>query len=178
MAQNQDAPEIARFYTRSRRFPKVLGRLHDGTKIPGGPYTLTQALVGVVVGAIALTTRAQWGTGTILVDVPLALGITWAAAWGAGRIPATRRNLLGVVIGGLSAMMRPFEGKYREKTLRWRPPHFAAGTAEISSAAPAREQPQAPARTAAIAKAVPVISIPAPRPITAVERLLQQSQSK
>ncbi len=36
--------ETARFYTKSRRFPKMIGRMTDGSRIPGGPYTLTQTV--------------------------------------------------------------------------------------------------------------------------------------
>ena len=57
MAERDEEREVARFYTRSRRFPKFIGRLHDGTKIPGGPYTLTQGVVLaiVLVGAVSYT---------------------------------------------------------------------------------------------------------------------------
>jgi len=74
MSDEKQQTEVARFYTRSRKFPRLIGRLHDGTKIPGGPYTVTQAIVAAVVLALGLVTRGLWGTGTILVDIPIVDG--------------------------------------------------------------------------------------------------------
>ena len=51
MSDEKQQTEVARFYTRSRKFPRLIGRLHDGTKIPGGPYTVTQAIVAAYQGA-------------------------------------------------------------------------------------------------------------------------------
>ena len=72
MADRDEEREVARFYTRSRRFPKFIGRLHDGTKIPGGPYTLTQGVVLAIVLVVALMTQSVWGTGSPIVDIPVA----------------------------------------------------------------------------------------------------------
>lgn len=177
MSNVDERGEVARFYTRSRRFPKVIGRLHDGTRIPGGPYTITQAVVGGIVVMIALTTRAQWGTGTIIVDLPLCLLIAWGAAWGAGRIPITRRNLVSVIVGGVTAVLRPFEGRYKEQTFRLRPPHYAGGKAAIATT---HQSPAAPIAVPAVV-APPQIKTSAPArssSITGVERLLEQARNK
>lgn len=42
---------IGRSYTRSRRFPRMFGRMpgRDGGYLPGGPYTLTQGVVFLVL---------------------------------------------------------------------------------------------------------------------------------
>ena len=132
MADRDEEREVARFYTRSRRFPKFIGRLHDGTKIPGGPYTLTQGVVLAIVLVVALMTQSVWGTGSPIVDIPVAAFVSWGAAWGAGRIPATRRNLLSIITSGMSAMTRPAAGRYRGVTMRVRPPHFAGGGTTIA----------------------------------------------
>lgn len=185
MGKPVEEVEIARFYTRSRRFPKMIGRMHDGTKIPGGPYTVTQAAIGGMLFLVAVTTRAQWGTGNILIDIPIAIGVAWGAAWGAGRIPSTRRNLLSVLLGGLSAMFRPVSGKYRGAPVRIRPPHAVAGRVTLGADVPAptaADLVAAPAPTPA-----PVAPIePSPTPVparpstatTAVERLLEQARTK
>lgn len=181
--------ETARFYTRSRKFPKVIGRFHDGTKIPGGPYTVAQVVIGGTIALIALTTRAAWGSGSILLDIPVSLAVSWAAAWGAGRIPATRRNLLTVVVGAFTAAFRPAEGRYRERPFRTTRPHYAAGKVAIATvnlsgtARPTTLAPSAPPAPAALpTPAAPRQLEPAPtkRPVavTGVERLLQQSRSK
>ncbi|WP_409048722.1 hypothetical protein AB2L57_17815 (plasmid) [Microbacterium sp. HA-8] len=188
MAERDEDREVARFYTRSRRFPKFIGRLHDGTKIPGGPYTLTQGIVLAIVLIGALLTQRMWGTGSPLVDFPLAIAFSWAAAWGAGRIPATRRNMLNVLAGGLSAMTKPATGKYRGTTMKIRPPHYAGGKTTIADAivdalprpevaiptpapeAPAAVQPATQQRSAPLDTRTPAHAV------SGVERLLQQAR--
>jgi hypothetical protein len=183
MGKSVEDVEIARFYTRSRRFPKMIGRMHDGTKIPGGPYTVTQAAVGGLLFLLAVTTRAKWGTGSILVDIPISLGVAWGAAWLAGRIPSTRRNLLSVVLGGAGAMFKPADGKYRGTPLRLRAPHAAtgrvhmgAGVLDLVVIALATEPDLVTAPVTA-----PTPTPAAARPAsatTAVERLLEQARTK
>lgn len=183
--------ETARFYTRSRKFPKVIGRFHDGTRIPGGPYTVAQVVIGGAVAFVAVTTRGAWGTGSILLDLPLSLAIAWGAAWGAGRIPATRRNLLTVILGAFSAAFQPAAGRYRERPLRLNKPHQAAGKAAIALAAPVAPsvaESSTETSPAEITSVEPVKPIPAREleaspaqrtvAVTAVERLLQQSRTK
>jgi hypothetical protein len=131
MAENVEEQEVARFYTRAHRFPKMVGRMHDGTRIPGGPYTLAQAGVGGIILLIALITRAKWGTGNILFDLPMIVGFAWGGAWLAGRIPSTRRNLLHVITGAIGAMRRPVAGKYRGAPVQLRKPHSVHGRTGI-----------------------------------------------
>lgn len=178
MSNVDERGEVARFYTRSRRFPKVIGRLHDGTRIPGGPYTITQAVVGGIAVMVALTTRAQWGTGTIIIDLPLCVLLAWGAAWGAGRIPSTRRNIVSVIVGGATAVLRPFEGRYKDQTFRLRPPHYAGGKAAISAThQPSPAPTVVPAPVPAPQRATPVPARSSAS-ITGVERLLEQARNK
>ncbi|ODU06747.1 MAG: hypothetical protein ABS81_03800 [Pseudonocardia sp. SCN 72-86] len=192
MSDEKQQTEVARFYTRSRKFPRLIGRLHDGTKIPGGPYTVTQGIVAAVLLALGLVTRGLWGTGTILVDIPIVLLVAWGGAWGAGRLPATRRNVASIVLGAFGAVFSPAAGKYQEQTVKLRPPHFAGGTTTISvAAAPVTT----PTTTVTSEPAVPTVAIatveetPAPTaelvpagatsartPVTGVERLLAQAR--
>ncbi len=192
--EKQQQTEVARFYTRSRKFPRLIGRLHDGTKIPGGPYTVTQGIVAAVLLALGLVTRGLWGTGTILVDIPIVLLVAWGGAWGAGRLPATRRNVASILLGAFGAVFSPAAGKYQEQTVRLRPPHFAGGTTTISGAA-ATSTTTRPQTTGTPAPVVPAPAIAAVEetpgaaaelvsagtasartPVTGVERLLAQAR--
>lgn len=188
MAERDEEREVARFYTRSRRFPKFIGRLHDGTKIPGGPYTLTQGVVLAIVLICALLTQSAWGTGSPLVDIPCAVGVAWAAAWGTGRLPATRRNLFNVVLDAMSSMTRPAAGRYRGTTMKIRPPHYAGGKTTIADAivdvlprrevaipTPALEAPAA-VRPATLQRSAPLATRPPAQAVSGVERLLQQAR--
>lgn len=191
--EKQQQTEVARFYTRSRKFPRLIGRLHDGTKIPGGPYTVTQGIVAAVLLALGLVTRGLWGTGTILVDIPIVLLVAWGGAWGAGRLPTTRRNVASILLGAFGAVFSPAAGKYQEQTVRLRPPHFAGGTTTISGAT-ATSTTTRPQTTGTPAPVVPAPAIAAVEetpaaaaelvsagtaartPVTGVERLLAQAR--
>ena len=94
--------EIARFYTRSRRFPKMIGRMTDGSRIPGGPYTLTQVGFGGVALMGLLVTRTLWGTGATLLDLAITVGVAWGVTWLVGLIPMTRRNLVLAFVGAVA----------------------------------------------------------------------------
>lgn len=50
-----EEPLLASTYTRSRRFPKMFGRMpgRDGAYLPGGPYTMTQLTAFLVVLLLA-----------------------------------------------------------------------------------------------------------------------------
>lgn len=187
MATHDDEREVAHFYTGSRRFPKFIGRLHDGTKIPGGPYTLTQGVVLACVLILGLTTQGLWGTGSPIVNIPLAFAVAWAAAWGAGRIPATRRNLLSIIGSSISAMTRQAAGRYRGEALKIRAPHYAGGRATIAGSVEAiailpLEDDTAPTVEAPAPQPVPQQrSTPQPtrtpaHAVSGVERLLQQAR--
>ena len=193
--EKQTQTEVARFYTRSRKFPRLIGRLHDGTKIPGGPYTVTQGIVAAIMLVLGLTTRGLWGMGSILIDIPIVLLVAWGGAWGAGRLPATRRNVASILLGALGAVFSPAAGKYQEQTVRLRPPHFAGGTTTISgaTATSTTTRPQtataspaaiAPTPASAVVDETPVAAVElvsagtasARTPVTGVERLLAQAR--
>jgi len=174
--------EIARFYTRSRRFPKMIGRMTDGSRIPGGPYTLTQVGFGGVALMGLLVTRTAWTTNSVLFDMAITVGAAWGVTWLVGLIPMTRRNLVAAFMDAAAAMFKPRGGRYKGQSIRLVRPHQAIGKA--LRAAPAR-----PSLAEAEAKAVPAeretlapastasTRTPSPRAITGVERLLQQSKN-
>lgn len=181
--------EVARFYTRSRRFPKMVGRLPDGTRIWGGPYTPVQFLAGGVVLLGALITRSWWGfDGSLLFDLPVAVGMAWGAAYLTGRIPVTKRNLLSIIGGAITAVRAPRAGRYRAAPIRLRPPHQVTGRVQIDElttsgvgvpadrAAPVSTEP-APAVVAAPEARSDSVGTSA-RPVSGVERLLQQTRAK
>lgn len=180
--------EIARFYTRSRRFPKMIGRMHDGSRIPGGPYTLTQAGFGGAALMSLLLTRSLWSSGAILLDVAITAGITWGVTWAVGLIPMTRRSLASAFVDAVGAMFRPYGGRYQERPVRLTRPHQAIGAAKmpVPVTAPAEaEVDVVDPVEAAEASASRVQPIPPAEPsralarpaVSAVERLLQQAKN-
>lgn len=189
------AEEIARFYTRSRRFPKMIGRMTDGSRIIGGPYTMTQVCIGGGVLMILLMTRTVWTTGVMLLDLVIVGGLAWGVTWLVGLIPITRRNLLSVLLSAVSAMFKPVAGTYKGRVPHLGNAHRVAGRIEqisLDSAPEAEEQSPPPVQqperelppvSAPIAaqpdKALPVLvgAAHGRASLSAVERLLQQAKN-
>lgn len=187
------AQEIARFYTRSRRFKKMVGRLLDGTPIWGGPYSMPQfGVAGAVLFAL-LVSKPLWSPdGNLFFEIPMIVGITWGLAFLVGLIPVTRRPIGSWAMGALGAMLKPFEGTVNGSPVRIRSPHYVGGKTAMplppSAPAPDRplEQPteEAPASVEPepeISPEIPAAPVPArtpKKPVSAVERLLQQASGK
>lgn len=184
--------EIARFYTRSRRFPKMIGRMTDGSRIPGGPYTLTQVGFGGAVLLVLLLTRTLWTTGAVLLDLALIAGIAWGVTWVVGLLPMTRRNVVLAFVDAAAAMLKPFGGRYQDRPIRLSRPHRAIGITLMS----APESGQMPTDTDGLSSevvtdelsqpvqsAAPVLAsavhpaAPSRAAVSAVERLLQQAKN-
>jgi hypothetical protein len=147
-----DITEVGRFYTRARKVKKMLGKLHDGSKIPGGPYTLTQGAAGVLTGFLALNTNGLWTTRMSIVDIILGVLGMWGVAWAVGRLPSTNRNPALVLVDASGAVFRPAMGSYRGETLEIRKP----GPRPTSYVRPALAT-------------VPIVAKPDPIPPTSVE---------
>jgi hypothetical protein len=174
--------EIARFYTRSRRFPKMIGRMTDGSRIPGGPYTLTQVGFGGVALMVLLMTRTLWSTGATLLDLAITVGVAWGVTWLVGLIPMMRRNLVLAFVDATAAMLKPHGGRYQERTIRLARPHQAIGATlmptPVRAPNPDREidPPARPVKTKP-APAVASRTAPSHTAVSAVERLLQQTKT-
>ena len=186
---------VARFYTRSRRFPKMIGRMTDGSRIPGGPYTLTQVGFGGVALLVLLMTRTMWSTGSVILDLAVTLGVAWGATWVVGLIPMTRRNLLFAFMDAIAAMTKPRGGKYQGQVITLARPHQAVGSAPAcASTRPDRQGKSGPMNRPGRKTAVPAernsaqraaATAPQPAafeqlshpPVSAVERLLQQAKN-
>ncbi|WP_086991394.1 hypothetical protein [Agrococcus casei] len=113
-----DDVELIRYYTAARRIPLTFGRLSDGMKIPGGPYSGMQ----VAAGAIALVVTPVLIAVT-LGDVPAVLKLVltilggWGAAYVTGYLPSTFRNPLMVASDALRAVTQSGAGSYKGR--RW-----------------------------------------------------------
>lgn len=110
--------ETARFYTTSRKFPRMIGRLPEGTRIWGGPYTFTQLGVAIAMFAAAMVTRSIWSTGSIVIDLLIVAGAAWAAAFAARALPTTRLNPVVVVSTAVATVFAPRHGTYRGRAVR------------------------------------------------------------
>lgn len=114
MKNHDDDVIVGKFFTRAMKIPLMVGRLIDGTRLWGGPYTVPQ----IVAGFIALLVLWQvfawfFSTGFILTDAILVVSGAWGVAYLTGRLPESRRNLFHVMTSMASATTTSKTGLYR-----------------------------------------------------------------
>lgn len=90
-----------KWYTRARKFPQLIGRTPDGTRIPGGPYTVTQVLGGI--GACFVTSQILkvWSPGDIVSSAVVLLLISGGVVFLLRKLPPGMRNPLVYLKGVL-----------------------------------------------------------------------------
>lgn len=98
-----------KWYTRARKFPQLIGRTPDGTRIPGGPYTYLQVAAGVGMAAVLAATTGLWARGALLFNATVFLGLTVGAVYLAGQLPPGMRNPLLGVAGFFRAFGRGYK---------------------------------------------------------------------
>lgn len=93
-----------KWYTRARKFPQLIGRTPDGTRIPGGPYTYTQVAAGVVTAVLLAQTTRLWAHGSLMLNATIFIGATVGAVIAAGKLPPGMRNPLVLASGAINLM--------------------------------------------------------------------------
>jgi len=100
MAEESQSPQdIAKVYTATRRFPQLIGRTSDGTRIWGGPYTYTQVFGGGGALIVLWKSMALWSTGGALMDWALVLCLTAGIVFALGKLPLGGRNPFSMLQG-------------------------------------------------------------------------------
>ncbi len=143
------AVEVVKWYTRARKFPQLIGRTPDGRRIPGGPYTFTQAIGAGVVLLVGVNTMGLWAGYGLIGNGLILLGAAYGMVLLLGRIPVGSRSPLAVVSGGVRALGAPRVGRLAGRPVRLRRPRRVRHRVVISSvpAAAARKGgPQASGR--------------------------------
>lgn len=115
----------ARWYTSARRFPQLIGRTPDGSKLPGGPYTILQLVAAAVTVFVLWHTAWAWARFGFISNLLVAAGLLFGSVWLAGRLPYGMRNPLVIVGGWLSASERAMGGA--RPPVRLRRPRLARG---------------------------------------------------
>ena len=108
----QNHVQTGKFYTAARKFQQLIGVTPTGEAIPGGPYTVTQFVVGIVVLVTGFITRPIWSQGTIA-DVLYIAAATIGITYGVGKLPRSRRSIINLINCCITLMSRPRTGKYR-----------------------------------------------------------------
>jgi hypothetical protein len=112
--------ETAKFYTKARRIPMLVGKLPSGGRIWGGPYTITQVGAGAVVAFALWKTAPLWAHLGGFMNIVVAVGVVVGVVWATGKLPSTGRNPVvfvmdamnltsspGRLVGGQVALPRP-----------------------------------------------------------------------
>lgn len=173
-------PERVRFFTMARRFPRLVGRFHDGTPIWGGPYTTTQLGIGGAVAALMWYTKDFWGTGMVLVDVVIIVPVAVIAVLLGGLIPIGARNpviLLSGIFRSVVAGGPRYNGRPLPKPTSVRIRGIGAPQKRLQEARrPDRSTEPDRAETAPEPQPRPSVQLPAaPGPATGLERLLART---
>ncbi|MBB5787190.1 hypothetical protein [Jiangella mangrovi] len=122
MAEDPDDLETVKYYTRARKFPQLLGRMPDGTKIPGGPYTVQQLIAAIVIIVVGGLTIDTWGVFGVFGNVALLFGTAFGAVFLIGRLPMNGRNPLFALLGLYRVLNAPSSGKYQGRAVKFRRP--------------------------------------------------------
>ncbi|PSL01371.1 hypothetical protein CLV30_114101 [Haloactinopolyspora alba] len=122
MTDDQEHVETVKYYTRARKFPQLLGRMPDGTKIPGGPYTVQQLIVAIAIIVVGGMTISTWGVFGFFGNIAVLFGSAFGAVFVVGRVPMNGRNPFFAVVGLFRAVGAPRTGRYRGRPIRIRRP--------------------------------------------------------
>lgn len=123
--------ETVKYYTRARRFPQLLGRMPDGTKIPGGPYTVQQLVAAIAIIVIGGMTIGTWGVFGGFGNIAVLFGSAFGAAFGIGRLPMNGRNPMYAVVGLFRSFNAPTTGRYKGGPIRLRRPRTVTHQATV-----------------------------------------------
>lgn len=143
--------QVVRWYTRARRFPQLIGRTPDGTRIPGGPYTITQVTAAGVLMFLGLKTTSLWARYGLVGNGLLLAGVVYGLVFLLGKIPLGSRSPLALGAGAWRAISAPSAGRYGGRPVRLRRPHHVQH--RITVLVP----PAAVAEPVGIAEAAPAV---------------------
>ncbi|MFD6139205.1 hypothetical protein [Promicromonospora sp. NPDC060271] len=99
--------ETAKFYTKARRIPMLVGKLPSGGRIWGGPYTITQVGAGAVVAFALWQTAPLWARLGGLMNIVVAVGVVVGVVWATGKLPSSGRNPVAFVMDAMNLTTSP-----------------------------------------------------------------------
>ena len=119
-----------KWYTRARKFPQLIGRTPDGTRIPGGPYTYTQVAAGVVTALVLSQTTWLWAHGSLIFNATIFIGLTVGAVIASGKLPPGMRNPVVLASGALNLLNRGY--RLNGAAVKAPKPHTSTATGPVT----------------------------------------------
>jgi hypothetical protein len=99
--------ETAKFYTKARRIPMLVGKLPSGGRIWGGPYTITQVGAGAVVAFALWKSAPLWAQLGGFMNIVVAVGVVVGVVWATGKLPSSGRNPVSFVMDAMNLTSSP-----------------------------------------------------------------------
>ena len=125
MKNHDDDVIVGKFFTRAMKIPLMVGRLIDGTRLWGGPYTVPQLVAGFIALLVLWQVFAWFfSTGFILTDAILVVSGAWGVTYLTGRLPESRRNLFNMMTSMASATTTSKTGFYRGSPFKIQQPRL------------------------------------------------------
>ena len=115
--------DTLQWYTRARRLPRLIGKVPGGHDIPGGPYTITQAVGTAVVVVMGYATTGIWGTDNGLTNYGILFVLALVTLIGLRFVKNTGRNPVAAGVSLVGAFASPVQGTYRGRAIRTPRPH-------------------------------------------------------
>lgn len=119
---NQPEYLVGKFYTAARKFKQLIGQLPDGTMIPGGPYTATQFVPGLII--IGLFGLKIWILGfgsftSFLIQTIFVATFSLVTVLALGKIPPTRRSIFHLMSTTPSLIFSNSSGYWVGKPIKY-----------------------------------------------------------
>ncbi len=188
--------DTLRWYTRARRIPRLVGKLPGSERgIPGGPYTVTQAVGSIMVGIVLLKTEPLWGRFGWVSDKVILVVAVVVTALLLRMVKPGGRDPLSALTALLAVTLAPRHGRHHARPVRPHRPVQVRGrvrvlpiraTSAVAGTPAIPAIPAIPAVPAAAAPAGPTAASVAVRPRTGLadamaprtnlERMLVQMQ--
>jgi hypothetical protein len=128
-AEDGASIDVARFFTRGVKFPRLLGTTPDGKKIPGGPYTMLQAVGGLTAFLLTQFTKPLWTNGSTFTELLVIAAVTIGVGYALRHVRAGGRNPASAALSIATVLSQPKLGRLQGRPIRIRRPHLLAGTA-------------------------------------------------
>lgn len=164
---SDNAAERVKWYTLARKFPQLIGRTPDGTRIPGGPYTVTQAIGGMIVLAVGYYSMGLWANFGTMGNYVVLILATGGTIFGLGKVPLGARSPVSIAAGVVKAAGAPRTGRLRGKAVRIRAPHQLRHRIVVCHPIPLPTDVRLPDSPPVVAPAAPVLEVTIPEPTAA-----------
>lgn len=109
---------VGRCFTKARRHPLVVGQW-EGHRLWGGPYTIPQVVVMVVLFAVMLVTHPLWGRFG-MADAVFLLGVPFGVSFAVRQLQVDGRNPLAALGGVLGLAATPRGGRLGGRPMKAR----------------------------------------------------------